>query len=237
VYDRRYSGKVLAFEPSGGLLNAGLVMRDRETDSWWSIITGDAIGGELEGTPLKEIAASEKARWGDWKRRYPQSKVLSVNGEEHDDSNPYDHYFASASTFRDNQTSDDRLPQKESIYAFQLNGISYAVPHAKIEGGAAFALGNGKEIFLYRKPDSEMYASTFSYISDYREKKSRFVNKKGRWLDSRTDAEFSTEIGFPSRWVDDRTETTDSEILTRLNGFDTFWYIWSATHEVVTILE
>ena len=23
-------------------------MRDRETDSWWSIMTSDAIGGELE---------------------------------------------------------------------------------------------------------------------------------------------------------------------------------------------
>ena len=28
-------------------MKASLIMRDRETDSWWSIVTGDAIGGEL----------------------------------------------------------------------------------------------------------------------------------------------------------------------------------------------
>ena len=37
----------LNFEASGALLDASLVMRDRETDSWWSIMTSDAIGGDL----------------------------------------------------------------------------------------------------------------------------------------------------------------------------------------------
>ena len=40
-------------------------MRDRETDSWWSIMTGEAIGGELQGAPLDELTNWEKARWGD----------------------------------------------------------------------------------------------------------------------------------------------------------------------------
>jgi hypothetical protein len=136
VYDRRYSGKELLFEPSGGLLNAGLVMRDRPTDSWWSIMTGVAIGGELEGTPLKEIAVSEKTQWGEWKRRYPTSKVWSIGGMEHDDTNPYDHYLGNTKTFRESKTPDKRLPDKESVYAFQMDGVTYAVPHALIFGGA-----------------------------------------------------------------------------------------------------
>ncbi len=111
-------------------------MRDRPTDSWWSIMTGVAIGGELEGTPLKEIAVSEKTQWGEWKRRYPTSKVWSIGGMEHDDTNPYDHYLGNTKTFRESKTPDKRLPDKESVYAFQMDGVTYAVPHALIFGGA-----------------------------------------------------------------------------------------------------
>jgi hypothetical protein len=236
VYDRRYSGKELVFEPSGGLLNAALVMRDRPTDSWWSIMTGDAIGGELEGTPLKEIAVSEKTQWGKWKRRYPTSKVWSVGGKEHDDTNPYDRYFASSKTFRESETPDTRLPDKEPIYAFQTNGVTYAVPHSTIGGGAVFRLENGKEVFLYRQPGSEVYASTLAYVSDYDGKTSRFVRDDDGWLDSQSKVKFSTKGGFPSEWVGGEVPGEDRETLARLNGFDTFWYIWSATHEGVTIL-
>jgi hypothetical protein len=237
VYDRRYSGKVLAFEPSGGLMNAALVMRDRPTDSWWSIITGNAIGGELDGTALKEIPVSEKIQWGEWKRRYPDTKVLSVDGMEYDSRDPYDRYFTSTRTFRDLQTADTRLPDKESIYAFQLNGVVYAVPHAKIERGAVFELNGDKEIFLYREPGSKVFASTFAYISDVNGGESRFKKEKGRWLDTRAHTEFSNETGFPSEWVDVGGGDSGSSTLARLNGFDTFWYIWSATHEGVTLLD
>ena len=237
MYDRRYNGKVLAFEPSGGLLNAALVMRDRPTDSWWSIITGDAIGGELDGTPLKEIAVGEKIKWGEWVRRYPQTKVLSVDGQQHDFRNPYDHYFASSRTFRDNKTPDTRLSQKESIYAFQLDGTAYAVPHSKIEGGAVFRLGNGREIFLHREPGSEIFASTFAYVSEYDGEKSRFVIKNNRWSDERAQTKFSAQTGFPSVWRGEGEDKPTPATLVRLNGFDTFWYIWSSTHEDVAILD
>lgn len=231
MYDRRYAGKELLFEPSGGLLNAGLVMRDRPTDSWWSIITGNAIGGELEGTSLKEIAVSEKTQWGEWERRYPASQVWSVDGKEHVESNPYDHYFTNSRTFREVRTLDNRLRDKESIYAFQMDGVTYAVPHSAIFGGAVFRLENGKEIFVHRQPGSEVYASTFAYVSDYEGKKSRFVHSDDGWVDSRSHAQFSGKAGFA---IDQ--EDSEKGSLGRLSGFDTFWYIWSATHEDVTIL-
>ena len=55
MYDRQYNGKVFTFEPSGGLVNATLVMQDFETDSYWSIMTHEAIEGEEKGTKLKEL--------------------------------------------------------------------------------------------------------------------------------------------------------------------------------------
>ncbi len=93
-------------------------MRDRETDSWWSIMTSTAIGGELEGEQLVELPISEKATWGDWSARYPDTLVLSIDGEEHVPENRYDNYFASDGTFRDLEIDDNRLPPKAPIFSF-----------------------------------------------------------------------------------------------------------------------
>ena len=43
VYDRQYDDETLSFEASGALKDGALVMRDRETDSWWSIMAAEAI--------------------------------------------------------------------------------------------------------------------------------------------------------------------------------------------------
>ena len=71
VYGRSYGDRKLNFEASGALKQASLIMRDRETDSWWSIMTSDAIGGELVGTDLVELPRGEKVTWKDWRRRHP----------------------------------------------------------------------------------------------------------------------------------------------------------------------
>ena len=81
MYGREYGDQVLRFEASGGLLNASLVMRDKETDSFWSIMTGDALSGELKGTSLVELPYGEKVRFGEWVERYPDTLVLTVKGK------------------------------------------------------------------------------------------------------------------------------------------------------------
>ena len=64
VYGRKVGERELNFEASGALMSASLVMRDRETDSWWSIMTSDAIGGQLDGADLEELPYGEKIDLG-----------------------------------------------------------------------------------------------------------------------------------------------------------------------------
>jgi hypothetical protein len=163
VYGRTYDDKVLSFEPSGALLQAAITMRDRETDSWWSIMKEGAIGGELEGVSLDLIPAGEKVQWTDWKKRYPSTKVLSVDGEEHDPDDHYKDYFASEEGFRGATAEDKRLKDKEAIFAFTVGDTAYAVTHDTVEGGARFRLGD-KEIYLFRKKGAPLYSSTEAYI-------------------------------------------------------------------------
>jgi hypothetical protein len=138
-------------------------MRDRETDSWWSIMQESAIGGEFEGESLQLIPAGEKVQWAEWKRRYPDTKVLSVDGEEHEPVDHYRGYFASEDGFRGATADDKRLKDKEPIFAFNWEDSAYAVRHTTIEGGATFHLGD-KEIFLFRKDGAPLYSSTEAYF-------------------------------------------------------------------------
>ena len=165
VYGREVKGRTLELEPSGALLQASLVMRDRQTDSWWSIMTAQAIGGPLAGTALPELPVGQKTTWGKWRREHPGSLVLSVAGAEHVATSPYDDYFASERTFRDVATADDRLPLKEPVFAFRFEGKLWAIPHRAVEGGRLVDLpGEGRKLLIFREPHASVYASTEAWL-------------------------------------------------------------------------
>jgi hypothetical protein len=223
VYGRRYGGRDLAFEPDGGLLNASLVVRDRETDSLWSILTGDAIQGDFQGTPLDQWAVGEKVRWRDWKKRHPDTLVLSVDGREHLRTNPYDMYLASEAPFRGIKAKDGRLPDREPVYVFQLGDTRYAVPYSAFPGGAVFRAG-GRELFLYRPRGAELHLSTLAFEGVG----GTFVKEAGGWTHSPSGNRFHPD---QAAFAGGRQPGP-----ARLEGLDTFWYMWSLTHPGTEIL-
>ena len=52
-----------------------LVMFDRETNSLWSQLLGEAVEGPLEGTKLEFVPAVH-TKWADWKEQYPDTRAL-----------------------------------------------------------------------------------------------------------------------------------------------------------------
>lgn len=209
MYGREYGERELNFEASGALWQASLVMRDRETDSWWSIMTSEAIGGELEGAELLELPHGEKATWGDWRSRHPDSLVLSVEGREHEEHDPYEEYFANDRTFRDLAIADRRLAPKEPIYAFFLDGEPYAVPHSALSGRRLLEVDDTRLLF-HRRPGAELFASTRAWRVP--------------------PGAIGTVESLPA---DDQLEAAGFE---PLGGIDTFWYNWAAVNEGSQIL-
>jgi hypothetical protein len=198
-------------------MDASLVMRDRETDSWWSIMTSDAIGGELHGTDLVELPRGEKATWKDWRHRHPDTLVLSVEGEEHIDNNPYDNYFASEGTFRDLEIEDHRLAPKDSIYSFWWEGEPYAVPHAAFAGGKVLEVeGWGDQrLFLYRGKKASIFESTRAWV---------------------VPAALVAQAKKPRDLLALVSEDGGSGA-ERLSGFDTFWYNWVSVNENTRLVQ
>ena len=222
MYGREYGDKTLNFEASGGLINASLVMQDKETDSYWSIMTGDALSGELEGTHLEELPVGLKTQWKDWVALHPDTKILSVEGEEHSDRNPYEEYFSNEDGFRGLTGADERLTTKTPIYSFQLGDTAYAVPHAAFVEGGSFDVGDQK-IFLYRPDNVAVFYSTLAWISD-----GGFEQRDGTWHDVASGARFDAGDGFVGGDAGQAVE--------RLDGFDTYWYNWSLIHPETEIL-
>jgi len=222
VYDRQYEGNIYNFEPSGGLVNATLVMQDFETDSYWSIMTNEAIEGEKKGTKLRELPVSSKVQWKEWVKRHPNTLVLSVNGKE-DASAGYINYFNSSEGFRGIEADDDRLSSKESIFAFEYENKKYAVANETIEGGKVFDIGNVR-ILLYRPEDADIYYSTIAYQT----KSSGFSRVEDGWMEIESGCLFDIKTESISK---------DGENCpVRFNGFDTFWYTWSLNNPDTELL-
>ena len=218
MYSRDYRGRTLNFEASGGLVNASLVMQDEQTDTYWSIMEGEAVAGELNGEKLVELPVSEKIQWRHWKERHPDTLVLSVNGRE-DGPDEYRDYFRDSRGFGGASAKDDRLETKTPVFAFHRGTESYAVTQKSIEDGTVFVLEDGASVFLYRRKGSSIIESTHAFIST-----SGFEQQNGVWVEKGSGARF------------DKTSGEFSGVES-LGGFDTFWYNFSLNNPETLLLE
>jgi hypothetical protein len=223
VYGREYGGRELRFEPSGGLLANSLIMMDKETDSYWSLMTSVSLAGEYKGTPLQELPVGEKTQWKDWVAKHPKTLVLSIDGIEHEKINPYENYFNSEEGFGGSEVEDKRLPTKSSIYAFHRGGKAHAVPFEEFEGGAVFEVDAGK-LFLYRPSDVAIFYSTLAFVSE----DGGFVERDGTWFHTASGARFDSDEG--------KFIGNEAQGVARLDGFDTFWFNWSMSQPDTVIL-
>ncbi|HXG36726.1 MAG TPA: DUF3179 domain-containing protein [Dehalococcoidia bacterium] len=76
VYHRRLGGITLTFGNTSALYESDLVMVDRETNSYWWQVAGQAIVGTLSGETLTPLP-STVLTWAEWKEIHPDSKILS----------------------------------------------------------------------------------------------------------------------------------------------------------------
>ena len=85
MYARRVGNRELTFDFAEGLIHDNLLVVDRETSSVWSQLHGQAVIGEMAGTPL-EALPSVQSTWKFWRRRHPDTRVVTV--PDHD-GHPY----------------------------------------------------------------------------------------------------------------------------------------------------
>ncbi len=172
AFDRRVDGQVLEFGVSGKLHNNDLVMYDRQTETLWQQITGEAIVGELFGNKLTQVPMSGM-RWSQFKEEFPGGQVLSRNTgfSRNYDRYPYGDYEQDASTlFPVSGGVDDTIHPKTVVYGVEIENSYKAYPEDKIkeEGKISDLLGgveleidyNGGDVKVTRLDSGEEIPGT-----------------------------------------------------------------------------
>jgi len=83
---------------SGFLYRSNKLMYDKQTQSLWNTLWGEPVIGPLSEKDIKlERMSVVTTTWGEWRRRHPKTKVLSLEtGHERDyaEGVAYRDYFA-----------------------------------------------------------------------------------------------------------------------------------------------
>lgn len=157
AFESTVDGQVLKFGVSGKLHDNDLVMYDRNTESLWQQITGEAIVGEKFGTRLVQIPLSGM-RWSQFKEDFPKAKVLSrdTGYSRNYDRYPYGSYEQDRTTlFPVSGGVDDTIHPKAVVYGVEIDKSFKAYQEDKIknEGEVEDTLGGVKIKILYNNGD------------------------------------------------------------------------------------
>jgi len=126
VYAREIGDTEFTFGVSGKLIRNVMVMYDRQTESLWSQLLGEAISGEMIGTRLQFLPTWHTS-WGEWKEMHRDTIALEKDFRARRD--PYSSYYQSGSTGVIGETyDDDRLPAKELVVGVESDGEAKVYP-------------------------------------------------------------------------------------------------------------
>ena len=236
AFKRTLDGRVFDFGVSGKLRNSDLIMWDRQTQTWWQQLTGEAIVGELAGHTLEIIPASIIS-WADFKEANPDSLVLSrdTGFSRPYGSNPYAGYDrVDRPPFLFDGEEDDRLLPKERVAAFEIGDVSAAFPFRVLETeGVVNDPVNGTDVVVFFKSgtvsaldraliiDSKDVGSTGVFVAQLDGKKLTFRLQDGKFVDDQTGSVWNI-LG----------EAVEGEMkgksLTPIIHGNHFWFAWGA---------
>ena len=156
---------------SGLLYNSDVLLYDRETESLWSQIMGEAISGKKMGEKLEYITTIHTS-WEKWQELYPHTLVLSDNTGFKMDYNksPYIDYEKTDKLMFPVSQKNKSLRTKERIIGIEVNGKYKAYPHSVFtkKKNSISDIFNGKNVsivfdvqsqFAEVKSDGEIYPS------------------------------------------------------------------------------
>lgn len=127
VFESKVGGVAQKFGVSGKLWQSNLLMYNRalnqDNESLWSQVLGEAVLGVNTGAKLK-IITSDIVRWDDWKKVFPNTKVLSTDtGTSRNYArDPYGNYYTDLSVSFGASFNDERLHPKAIVVGIAIGG-------------------------------------------------------------------------------------------------------------------
>jgi hypothetical protein len=127
VFVREIDDRELTFGISGLLYKSNLLMYDHQTESLWLQVKRRAVTGPMTGAKLKRLPSTVTS-WEKWRKRNPQTKVLSLKtGHVRDYSkDPYADYYQSRKGLFSFLKPGPGAKEKELVIGVELEGKANA---------------------------------------------------------------------------------------------------------------
>jgi hypothetical protein len=236
VYDRRLLGRTHDFGTTGKLYKSALVMYDRQTESWWWQVSGEAIVGEMTGARLSVLSA-QIVSFDAFRHAYPQGKVLSreTGFSRAYGQNPYQGYDnINASPFLYAGPQDSRLRPMERVVTVSIGKEDVAYPFSVLEKiGVVHDEVGGEPIVVFHQRGTASAldqgviatsrdigaAAVFSRVVGA--KTLTFEVKAGQWIDTQTRSTWNL-LGTATGGA------LESKRLGRVAHGNHFWFAWAA---------
>ena len=240
-------GKLLDFGTSGKLYNSNLVMYDRQTNSYWPQVLGEAVTGPLTGTKLRFVA-TQILSWQDWRAAHPDGFVLSEHtGFARDyGTNPYGGYDEEAYPGLSIGHADRRLPLLTYVLGVDVNDDFVAFPFPELQGRAVDGLAAVSDEVGGRPIVVLWQAGTVSAVDETSIPDSKDVGAAAAFdprVGTRTLTFEATAAGFLDRQTGSRWDITGRAVAGPLAGqrlepvlsANSFWFDWAAFHPDTSI--
>lgn len=155
------NGQTASFGVSGLLYNSDVLLYDRETESLWPQMLTKAVTGPMKGQNLTMLPVRHTS-WVEWKKRYPDTLVLSTKtGYFRDYSrNPYSGYGQSQRLyFSVSHIAPNRYHPKERVLGIEVEGHFKAYPFYELNKNLQAKFDDqlaGKKLQIHWQAESEL---------------------------------------------------------------------------------
>ena len=124
LYHTEHDGVNHALGTSGFLYRSNKLMYDQATQSLWSTMRGTPVVGPLAGKGIMlERGSVVTTTWGEWRRRHPDTKVLTLDtghSRDYSEGAAYRDYFATDELMFQVPALDARLKNKDEVFTVLL---------------------------------------------------------------------------------------------------------------------
>lgn len=223
LYKTEVNGVNHEIGTSGFLYRSNKLMYDKATQSLWNTFWGEPVIGKLVGEGIKlERVSIVTSTWGEWKKRHPNTKVLSIDTgyrRDYKEGVAYMEYFATDDLMFSVPKLDKRLKNKDEV----LGLIFSESPNMPL------AISSD---FLSKDPvyQSKLGSKDFVVLTD-KSGASRVYESKGTRFKS-WDQSNSVTDNSGSLWTlsESKLESRNGDVLYRLPSHKAFWFGWFSAY-------
>ena len=230
-YKTTYKGKRYNLGTSGFLYRSNKLMYDQATQSLWNTIKGEPVLGPLvdKGIALDHLRVVTTT-WGEWKRRHPNTTVLSPDTghqRNYGEGAAYSQYFGTHELMFNTPFADKRLKNKQEVLALRFP----ASPKQQLAIDTAFLNKNP----LYK---NNVGRQKLLILTD-RSGANRVYDPKGvNFVNYDRDSTITDSDG--NRWVlseNNLTAENGGQRLPALPYHRAFWFGWHATYPETRLIK